>query len=126
MLEYQRKSEKLRRNTSVVKKGGITASLQSIGALGEIKPLPRENLRKAFREAGIATVDEAVIGNGTEKQLLPIMLPPHWQADSERIPAVITDDYRCGGYNCIMAEKMLIESIRAFCRVNQTLYPAHQ
>ena len=109
-----------------VKEGGITASLQSIGSLGEIKTLPRENLRKALQEAGIPTVCESVIDNGAEEELMPIMLPPYWQATLQGIPAVISHDYRCGGYNYIMAEKMLSESIVPFCRANQTRCPVDE
>jgi Interferon-induced 6-16 family len=84
-----------------VQHGGITASLQSIGAFGEVKPLPHEKVRKALHEAGIPTIGESEIGNGAEEELLPIVPPSYRQAASESLPSLIVDDHRCGGYNHI-------------------------
>ncbi|CAB9520069.1 Ankyrin Repeat Protein [Seminavis robusta] len=107
-----------------VEDGGVVASLQSIGAFEDIKPLANKNVAKALRKLGMLRDDEYLIENGSSQgePLLIIELPSYFRASVGDEPT-LQDDYKVGGYNYFMAETMLNESTLAFCKQNPSGCP---
>jgi len=83
-------------------RGGVSASLQSIGAKGVIKPEAYKSISYALGQESLKLDTDAYL-------LAPLKLPQYFSSATPEIPMLI-DDYRPGGHNYKMAEKMLNES----------------
>jgi Interferon-induced 6-16 family len=95
--------------------GGLSAALQSIGADGATNPLARSAVRRHLRQKGILQDEEYHTEEDDlllDMQAVKVPLPSYFAAPSttETTPHLY-DDYRFGGYNWRMAEKMLNDSI---------------
>lgn len=90
--------------------GGICASFQSIGTVSEIRPEPRENIRRALKHNNMLLDDNNLTQGGSKEALTVIILPTYFVGSFESPPRLV-DDYRVGGYNYAMAERMLNESV---------------
>lgn len=115
-------AKKNRGKVRSVSRGGVCASLQSMGALSVIKPIPEQNLRGALQRLGMIRDDRHLVENNEnegEQAPLPIELPSYFTSSAECSPA-LKDDYKLDGYNVHMSELMLNESILPFCKENAT------
>jgi len=90
--------------------GGVTASLQSIGAAGYIKPQAKENIAEHMRRLGLISEREYLISVGDGVPLVVVDIPPYFSSPTPDLPMLV-NDYRQGGYNQRMAETMLAESM---------------
>ena len=90
--------------------GGVTASLQSIGANGYIKPQAKENLAEHLRRLGLISEREYLISVGDGRPLVVVDIPSYFSSPTPDLPMLV-NDYRQGGYNQRMAETMLAESM---------------
>jgi Poly(ADP-ribose) polymerase catalytic domain/Interferon-induced 6-16 family len=101
--------------------GGLSAALQSTGADGVTNPFARSAVRRHLRQKGILqdevyhTDDDDML---LDMQAVEVALPSYFAAisTSTGMTPHLYDDYRVGGYNWKMAEKMLNDSILPFCR----------
>jgi len=99
--------------------GGISASFQSIGSTSQIKQKPCENIRRALVRQGMLREDRYLMENAAQEPILDFSLPSYFIGGFDDRPQLY-DDYRVGGYNCLMAERMLNGSIRSTCRIIDT------
>jgi len=99
--------------------GGATASLQSIGATGNIKPAAATSLTVALRRANVLTKDDylCATSHGPDARLVAVQPPAYFANPSLDVPNVV-GDYKPGGYNARMADKMMNESILTDTRNN--------
>ncbi|KAL7549807.1 hypothetical protein ACHAWF_013081 [Thalassiosira exigua] len=102
--------------------GGLCASMQSVGALGFVKPEARENVRRVLQRLGLLQAGEYFIDSDDQNEQAPLLiieLPPYFKNGFDS-PPTLHDDYRPEGYNFQMAENMLNESILPFCKENHS------
>lgn len=97
--------------------GGVTASLQSIGAAGNIKPQAKENLAAHMRRLGLISEREYLISVGNGRPLVVVDIPPYFSSPAPDLP-MLMNDYKQGGYNQRKAETMLAESMEWDGRIN--------
>eukprot|EP00928_Gymnodinium_smaydae_P050447 TRINITY_DN34010_c0_g1_i1.p1 TRINITY_DN34010_c0_g1~~TRINITY_DN34010_c0_g1_i1.p1 ORF type:complete len:312 (+),score=23.13 TRINITY_DN34010_c0_g1_i1:224-1159(+) len=90
--------------------GGVTASLQSIGASGIVKQEAADSIGKALRGYGVLDNEEYLCVSGGRAPLVVVQLPTYFASPSPGIPLRISD-YKYGGYNFRRAECMLNDSI---------------
>lgn len=103
-----------------VKEGGVSASLQSVGALGSVIPKPMENIRRTMQRNGLLRDGARQIPSGNPQEAsMVVELPRYFRATIDSPPALV-DDYKEDGYNYHMAEVMLNDSILQTCRDHQT------
>jgi hypothetical protein len=97
-------------------RGGFNAALQSIGSDGATNPLARPTIRSHLRRKGILQ-DEACHDMLRDMKAVGVPLPSYFASTSalETTPHLY-DDYKVGGFNWKMAEKMLNDAILPFCR----------
>jgi len=88
--------------------GGVTASLQSIGATGMIKPEAKRAIAAVLRQAGILTDRDYLAALEDRRQLIVVQVPKYFTTPRPEIPLLI--DYKQAGYNIRMAQEMLVES----------------
>ena len=89
--------------------GGITASLQSVGASGFIKPEAREAIAEQMRRLGMISDRGYLADGGHGQPLVVVEVPSYFASPTPDIPLLMSD-YREGGYNHRKAEEMLNES----------------
>ncbi|CAK9053267.1 unnamed protein product [Durusdinium trenchii] len=92
-----------------LKDGGVTASLQSIGASGYVKPEAKANLAAHMRRCGLISERDYLISVGDQQPLVVVDIPPYFSSPEPDLPMLV-NDYRTGGYNQRKAEMMLAES----------------
>ena len=98
--------------------GGVTASLQSIGAAGYIKPQAKENIAEHMRRLGLISERDYLISVGDGVPLVVVDIPSYFTSPTSDLPMLV-NDYRQGGYNQRMAETMLAESMEWDERINR-------
>jgi hypothetical protein len=92
-----------------LQQGGVTASLQSIGANGYIKPQARDNLAAHMRSRGLISERDYLISIGDQKPLVVVEIPSYFSSPTPDLPMLV-NDYRKGGYNHRKAETMLADT----------------
>ena len=92
-----------------LKDGGVTASLQSIGASGYVKPEAKANLAAHMRHCGLISERDYLIALGDQRPLIVVDVPRYFSSPTPNLPMLMSD-YRAGGYNERKAETMLMES----------------
>ena len=88
--------------------GGVTASLQSIGASGTIKPEAKRAIAAALRKVGILADGDHVAAMQDRRQLVVVEVPRYFESREDELPLLV--DYKVGGFNHQRAEEMLQES----------------
>ena len=91
-----------------LKAGGVTASLQSIGASGAIKPKAKQNLAYHLRKLGYISEKDYLVSIGDNRPLLVIEVPEYFTSPTPELPLLMSD-YKVGGYNHRQAQQMLSE-----------------
>ena len=102
-----------------IRQGGISASLQSIGATEVIKPEVSRIIAHELRQGGLLRDPEYLIEDGNQENWLIVELPYYFKS-SVGDPPTLINDYSPDGYNYQMAETMLNESILPYCTMNAT------
>ena len=92
-----------------MRRGGVTASLQSIGATGQIKPEAKLALTEALRRAGLISDRDYLAALADRRQMAVVEIPSYFKSESPDIP-LLMNDYRENGYNHRKAERMLQET----------------
>ena len=92
-----------------LKDGGVTASLQSIGANGFIKPEARDNIAAHMRRCGLISERDYLISLEGRQPLVVVDVPAYFSSPTPDLPMLV-NDYRNGGYNHRKAESMLSET----------------
>ena len=100
-----------------LKFGGITASLQQIGALGRIKPRARRSLRRGLLRTGVRRIRAEHFIDITTVSVDPV--PYYFKNKNPGYRPELVADYNNGGVNWMAAERMLADY---FC-TNCTKYP---
>ena len=100
-----------------LRSGGVTASLQSIGARGCIKAEARKNLAIAMRKLGLISERDYLISISDKRPMIVIEIPSYFSSPTPTVP-LLMNDYRQGGYNQRQAERMLAESRGIDSRTN--------
>ena len=101
--------------------GGISASLQSIGATGYMKDQAKENLLDFQDKAKELVQQRRALqnitgGRGPAAAVSTIQLPSYFSHVSPPSSTTVHYvDYRFGGYNMVKAQEMLNESILSTC-----------
>jgi len=91
-------------------RGGVIASLQSIGACGIVKPEAANSIARALRSNGLLEDEEYLCTSSIGPALVVVQLPSYFASPSPEIPLLI-NDYKRGGYNFRRAEEMLNDSV---------------
>lgn len=92
-----------------MKAGGVTASLQSIGATGGIKTEAKHAIAAALRRSGLISDRDYLTAITGRSQYVVVSVPSYFSSPSPEIPLIMSD-YRENGYNHRMAEQMLQET----------------
>lgn len=100
-----------------VEEGGVSASLQSIGARGSITPKAQRAIYLALKRMGLLRDNEYLVDNGYDNQLVVVKMPYYFSSNGT--PS-LQNNYRVGGYNFRMAEMMLNDSILRHCKKHET------
>jgi len=90
--------------------GGVTASLQSIGATGQIKPEAKRAIAGALRRTGYITERDYLAALQERRQMVVVEIPRYFSTDRSQELPLLVSDYREGGYNQRKAEQMLDET----------------
>ena len=89
--------------------GGVTASVQSIGATDAIKPQAKRAFAEALRRAGLISDRDYLAAIADRRQMVVVQIPTYFSSPSPEIPLLMSD-YRENGYNHRKAEQMLEET----------------
>lgn len=90
--------------------GGVTASLQSIGATGMVKPEARDAIACAMLRLGLLHGRDALVDGPSRAPLVIVRTPEYFKDEQKHIPLLI-NDYKYGGYNFRRATEMLNNSV---------------
>ncbi|CAE7242247.1 DGCR14 [Symbiodinium sp. CCMP2592] len=92
-----------------IKRGGVTASLQSVGATGMIKPEAKHAIAAALRRARLISDRDYLAAITGRPQMVVVSIPSYFKSPQSEIP-LLMNDYRENGHNHRMAEQMLQET----------------
>ncbi|CAE7947248.1 ESS2, partial [Symbiodinium sp. KB8] len=90
-------------------RGGVTASLQSIGASGIIKPEAKHAIAAALQRARLISDRDYLAAITGRPQMVVVSIPSYFSSPQPDIP-LLMNDYRENGHNHRMAEQMLKET----------------
>lgn len=92
-----------------MRRGGVTASLQSIGSTGMIKPEAKDAIAAALRKKKMISDRDYLAAIQGRPDLVAVSIPSYFSSPQPEIP-LLMNDYKDNGYNHRMAQTMLQET----------------